>query len=171
MMQLSYEPALDAYHATFRFLRIRERFATISVAVDIVRIVDFYLLFPQRLDSFRVLPNHRWLKKLGKTAARESYAKQPSDIVLFSRMEEIQLAALETLASAKFIIGAELEKGCFSNSGKRPTEPLWRMLQDANSAEDDLLDGLVVMATEYDLEGPNGLKARTGLMEFRYDAI
>ena len=39
-----------------------------------------------------------------------------------------------------------------------------------NRAQEDLLDFLTKLST-YPLLGPSGLKARSGLMEFRYDAV
>jgi hypothetical protein len=39
-----------------------------------------------------------------------------------------------------------------------------------NEADAELLGALRVLATEYPLEGVDGLKHRTGLLEYRYDA-
>ena len=86
-------------------------------------------------------------------------------------MEPMQIAALETLASRNI-----LEPKLFKESKVQllldavPTELAARAAQ-ANEADQSLIEFLAVFATEYEFLGDNGIKARSGLMEFRYDAI
>jgi hypothetical protein len=44
-------------------------------------------------------------------------------------------------------------------------------IKGVNGLDGELLAALRVLVTEYPLEGGDGLKARTGLLEYRYDAV
>ena len=134
--------------------------------------LDFYLLFPFLIEDIRLAPKHRKYKKMAQNYERlKPYGEQPESRSLFDRMEPMQIAALETLASRNI-----LEPKLFKESKVQllldavPTELAARAAQ-ANEADQSLIEFLAVFATEYEFLGDNGIKARSGLMEFRYDAI
>jgi hypothetical protein len=52
MTQLTYNEAFDPYHAVFRFLRLHLACdISAKLPFDTLRILDFYLLFPFRLQG------------------------------------------------------------------------------------------------------------------------
>jgi hypothetical protein len=63
MIQLTYEPALDPFHAIFRFLRLRPLLAK-PIHRDQAHILDFYQLFPYRVDAIRLTQPHRRFRRL-----------------------------------------------------------------------------------------------------------
>ena len=83
-------------------------------------------------------------------------------------MQPMQLAALETMAAQRYI-----DDGAFSNDAfdKKISDEILSRVHELNSSQADLVDFLTVLAEGYELSGPSGLKARTELMEYRYDAI
>jgi hypothetical protein len=170
MSQLVFQPALDPFHAVFRFFRLLPiSRAAGSLLVDHVRILDFYLLFPFRIRSIRLAPGHQHFKKLSeKYAHLTPYGEQPDAPLLFERMQPMQLAALETMAAQRYI-----DDGAFSNDAfdKKISDEILSRVHELNSSQADLVDFLTVLAEGYELSGPSGLKARTELMEYRYDAI
>jgi hypothetical protein len=81
MIQLTFEPAFDAFHSVYRLLRL---FPIIkkhgSAHRDFLRILDFYQLFPHRIESIRLQPSHQKYKKIsGVYADRKPYGQQPDD--------------------------------------------------------------------------------------------
>ncbi|WP_398287021.1 ABC-three component system middle component 5 [Sphingomonas daechungensis] len=62
MTQLVYHPAFDAYHAFLRSVRI---LLACPDGLDpmALRILDFFLLFPERIESARLTPALRSLVK------------------------------------------------------------------------------------------------------------
>lgn len=139
---------------------------------DVVRILDFYLLFPFLIGEIRLSPAHRRYKKIAQNYERlRPYGEQPESRTLFERMEPMQIAALETLASRNIIEPSLL------NDSKVQLEPtavpreLAARAAQANEADHELLEFLNIIATQYEVLGQNGIKSRSGLMEFRYDAI
>ncbi|HEV7255721.1 MAG TPA: ABC-three component system middle component 5 [Mesorhizobium sp.] len=172
MMHLSYQPAFDPFHTVFRVLRQFPLMETTGpLHRDVTRILDFYLLFPFRVGRVRLKPEHRRFRTLGtQYESSRPYSEQPEDKALFDRMEPIQNAAFETLALKGLIDPDSLQAGMIQRSGVPPAE-LAKRVQAVNAVDAPLLEALAALASEYDLLGPNGLKARTGLMEHRYDAV
>jgi len=173
MSLLVFQPALDPFHAVFRFLRLRSVVKAVgSLPIDHVRILDFYLLFPFRIRAIRLASNHQQFKKLSKGYAHLTpYGEQPDAPLLFERMRPLQLAAIETLASRNYV-----DEDAFLNDTFRPTDEklpdeVPSRVTGLNEIQADLMDFLLVLARDYQLPEQNGLKARTGLMEHRYDAV
>ena len=69
-----------------------------------------------------------------------------------------------------------LDMAALGDDYVRPTPtmvpaPLLDRVRDANETDADLLATLGLLTREYPLEGVDGLKHRTGLLEHRYDAV
>jgi hypothetical protein len=173
MIQLSYQPALDPFHSIFRTLRLLPTVRKVgALHRDHLRILDFYLLFPFRISKARLIPKHRRFRRLAaEYEAVKPYSEQPDDILIFARMEPIQHAALETLAEKGILDVEQWRVGLVSATEKPVPKELEQRVELANLNEPELLDLVLTLATEYDFLGQNGLKDRTGLMEYRYDAI
>ena len=174
MSQLVFQPALDPFHAVFRLIRLLPLLKIVGpLPIDHVRILDFYLLFPFRIRLIRLAPNHQSFKKLSETYAHLTpYGEQPDPPLLFERMRPLQLAAIETLAANNYI-----DKDAFLHDTVKPTnakvpEAILSRAAELNAAQADLMEFIRTIAGQYKLsDGLNDLKARTGLMEYRYDAI
>ncbi|KIZ47324.1 MULTISPECIES: ABC-three component system middle component 5 [Rhodopseudomonas] len=173
MIQLTFEPALDPFHAIFRFLRLRDVFECIGpVPRDLARMLDFYLLFPFRIEGIRLKPQDRKYKSLSKAyAASKPYGEQPEDRILFSRMEPMQIAALDTLADQNFIARERWSMGEVMTMVKEPPLRIAERISDVNQADSNLINFLSVLGSTYTLLGKDGLKDRTGLLEYRYDPV
>lgn len=172
MTQLSFQPALDPLHAVFRILRLRSIIASRGpMETDHVRILDFYLLFPFRIKAIRFKREDKAVRKL--TPSFDSltpYVNPPEDRVLFRRMLPMQGAALQTLASRSLISADYLSDGRVTVTDVPPPPGLAQRLNEANMRDEGVLNILNLLAS-YELHGPDGLKARTGLLEYRYDAV
>lgn len=173
MMQLSYQPAFDPYHAVYRLLRIcRSVLAGKSLHDDHMRILDFYLLFPFRIDEIRLKKPHQRFKKLARQfSAAKPYGELPEDKVLFGRMQPLQTAAFDTLATNNLIDTSLYQTGTIRPTDNSINPALAQRLDADNTNQADLMNFLATLATEYELLGTDGLKDRTKLMEYRYDAV
>lgn len=169
---LTYEPAFDPLHTMFRAFRLREGLGQpFRLPRDLFRILDFYLLFPASLQNVRFRPEHQRLKRQAAGTKRAPpYGQRPNDAMLFERMRPFQNAALDTLALQGFFSNEALNEGWVA-PGEKPWPPELALRVEATNAEEaNLIAALRTMASEYLLEGANGLKDRTGLLEHRYDA-
>ena len=171
MNYLAFQPAFDVLHTEFRFLRLRRMIGSdASWHFDKLRIIDFYLVFFFRLTEVRLLPKHRALKKLALEYSRKHYEMQPDDHLLFSRMEVSQKAAITSLVSFGYFDNQQFEHELLVST--RLTEPdrLNKRIEEINANEERLIKALGEIAT-YETLGPDGLKARSGLIEHRYDKV
>ena len=172
MIQLTYQAAFDSYHAIFRLFRLHPTITRKGpLHRDHVRILDYYLLFPSRTEPIRLNPQDRRFKKLAKIYAHdESYVDLPEDHLLFSRMQPTQLAAIDTLAAQLYFDPEKLSSNLVVATGRLMPDAISKRVQEANSQDSELLEFLESFAS-YPLMGVNGVKARTGLLEYRYDAV
>lgn len=173
MTQLSYQPSLDPFHSAFRFLRLRPILSTHHVVpLDQARVLDFYLAFPFRIHDIRLKKEHLSFRKVASAyEAAKPYGNQPQDRSLFERMRPIQIAALSALAAKSFISGEEWMRQIVCPTSTPLPSTLAKRIEQLNARDSSLLDVLRSLVTSYEFLGANGLKARSGLLEFRYDSL
>jgi hypothetical protein len=173
MIQLTYHAAFDAFHAVFRQLKIRELLEIGQrVPEEQVRIVDFYLVFPTRLQGLRLPKDKiRYRGLLTKLSKTQNYVELPDDSILYSRMRPFQDAALQTVCLADFSVSSAKVNGQFERSKKETPGELSTQISNWKTEEHEVASFLRAMLTEFELLGENGLKARSGLGEYRYDAV
>src|SRR5690348_14330980 len=99
MTPLSFQPVFDPYHAVFRLLRLRAAVPRDrTLHYDHLRILDFYLTFPARMERIRVLPKHRGLRNRAvANAGATPYEHHPEGRSLFNRMKAFQTVAIQGL--------------------------------------------------------------------------
>jgi hypothetical protein len=165
--QLVYHPAFDAYNAVLRLLRLL--FAA-SKPLDrtSLRILDFYVLFPEELPHARLSTPLRSKVRRLNSKPRYPYDRLPAQQPLFARMEPSFDAALQTLI-AKGLVTRDDDETYRLAIENLPTA-LAKIIRERNEAEPDLIEVLAEIGTTFDSLGANGLKDRTGLAEYRYDA-
>lgn len=172
MSQLVFQPALDPYHAMFRLFRLFPILKGTALSRDHVRILDFYLLFPFLISAIRLSREGQHFKKLARKYVNlKPYGQQPEGPLLFSRMDAMQNAALDTLAFNFFLEREALAADRVVIANKMLPKEVSQRVIELNEQQADLLEFLQSLAKEYPLLGENGLKARTGLKEYRYDAV
>jgi hypothetical protein len=165
--QLVYHPAFDAYNALLRIIRILLA-APVGLDVPALRILDFYLLFPEALSDARMTPQLRSTVRRLAAKPRFPYDKVPASKALFERMAAPHEAARQTLVSKGFVV-AETGRMVLQPSST-PVE-LLDLAREQNQNEEDLMSTLTAFGEGFPTNGPNGLKDRSGLLEFRYDVV
>lgn len=167
--QLVYHPAFDPYNALLRVIRLLIAIPEGTDAVAL-RILDFYLLFPDQLLKARLTAALRSsVKKLGATS-RFPYDRLPSPRGVFDRMETSFEAALQTMTSRGMINIEEISRKVQLRIDEVPDQ-LLNIAREQNTSEASLMTILASIAAEFRTDGPNGLKDRSSLAEYRYDAI
>jgi len=173
MTQLTYIEAFDPYHAVFRFLRLHIA-CDISARVpfDTLRIMDFYLLFPFRLQTMRFFSDDTGWRKISKSYEDHApYGVMPDDSTIFARMESFQRAAADSLVHSGYLAS----DAWYANEVRFTSEMLPEVVTarclELNHRMKDVIDILCQIKARYPLGGRDGLKDRTGLLEYRYDSI
>lgn len=164
---LIYHPAYDLNHAVFRLLRVLEVNPDHSLQWDTFRIVDIFYLFPHLISKIR--PTRSLTKYRHMFDDQKSkFNRAPDPKVFIREMASIHEAVAVSLVSKGFLEEKDFKARVLSRTAK----PLPQTLLEAfdESFEDRVLvEILAVTLASIPLMGENGLKARTGLLEFQYD--
>lgn len=178
MIQLSYDSAYDPYHTAFRILRICAHSQASSFKIPQIRILDFYLNFPHFLEKFILDEAYKLprggtgqIKKINFKDFPEPYSDLPDSRIIFRHMEIIQAAAMQTLCLRGFLDMEAYKQGTVQSSAAKIPDDLKQSLAKRNNEQKALMDFLVDFMGVIDLVGPKGLKARTHLLEHRYDTV
>ena len=86
-------------------------------------------------------------------------------------MEPMQIAALDTLADQNLIIPERWSVGEVMTTDEQPPSAIVERVKIANETNADLISFLSTLGSTYTLTGKDGLKDRTGLLEYRYDPV
>ncbi len=165
---LIYHPAYDIYHCIFRFLRLLEILPKVPHEADKLRILDFYLLFPHLLKEVLLpLEARSYRKTINKLDEPYENVKDPHK--MFLKLETFQLSALRCLASCNIIDINEFSSERIMRTKKKIPEQLLATINKTNSDNPDLVNLLTGPLFDLAFYGDKGLKARTKLMEYRYD--
>ena len=166
---LIYNQAYDLYHSIFRILQITEKTKD-TMEIDKLRILDFYLAFPTELMEIKAF---RGFKKYEKylTAESNKYERVIDRKRLFFKMEQIQLSAIKALISYGLIDANEFKKGKIKRTGIELSKLLEERVNQANEDNPNLITLITGPLASINLYGHLGLKVRTNLIEFKYDAV
>lgn len=165
---LVYNPVFDAYHCIFRLLAVLERRP--SIEVDALRILDFSLCFPSIVATFKLPKELAALKVIAKKA-HNPYRDAMGANRLFLSLRPTHDGALACLAAAGFITPKELAAGRATRTATSLPLDLHERCAALVASETFFFEQIASKLLELPLLGPNGLKDRSGLMEFRYDPI
>lgn len=165
---LIYHPLYDEYHCIFRLLRLLEAAGSKDIEIDRLRILDFYLLFPFLLTQMS-FPRSALKHKKGLPPGGP-YETIRDPYKVFIQLEPFQQSALNCLVSFGLLDSIKLKEGFAKRTQKALPSALADSIQMANAKDSDLIALLTGPLFDLDFYGPQGLKARTRLMEYRYDA-
>lgn len=166
---LLYHPMLDPYHCAFRLSCIASDCAAIPLEWDRLKVLDFFATFPHLLNTFR-LPQEMRSSRSALRSAPPPYEVLPSRTRLFFQLNEIQVAAARLLVG-----GGMFDRQCFQDGVVKLTSAgqesrLTKIIEHAGLRTAAWYQVLTKQLCAIPLNGRNGLKERSGLMEFRHDA-
>ncbi len=165
---LIYHPAFDINHARLRIIELVEYAGRKDIAFDLLRILDFYLLFPHLLADVRLSRGMTRIKR-DLAARRNKYNDVPSPKTLIRQMEGIHEAAIRALETSGLVEVPNEQLLTIRRTGTPLPSKLIQIFAEQPDEERDLVKLLTTEVIQIPLNGPDGLKARTGLLEYRYD--
>lgn len=169
-----YHPAFDLYHNVYRLLQFLTHFDRKEyVEVDRLRIWDYYLLFPDQMQSIKLKKEEADIKKLIQNYIKKEhnpYEEVLDNRKLFEKIRPYQLTAIKCLASHGIIDKNALSENRVTIISKKTIEKYTDKFEPLTSQERNVI-GLMTSHFYYmSMFGPTGLKARTRLLESKYDA-
>lgn len=169
-----YRQAFDLYHTAFRMLSILSYFKRSDyLEVDRLRIWDFYFLYPNKVKKITLKRNEKDIKELiWRLIDREEnpYEELKNDRIFFEKIKPYQIIALKCLASYGVINKDFLQTGRIS---LRSNDEVKKYLKETEALSIQQSNALKLLTSHFylmPLEGENGLKKRTKLIENKYNA-
>lgn len=166
---LIYHPVYDVNHGMFRLLRLLNASPSESLEWDAYRIVDFYYVFPHLLAEVSWPRAFNGQKKKYKGSA-SSYTRIPSPKVFIRQLRGVHETIVRSLASKGYLEPIGDVPMTLKRTEQEIPEQLVRAFARADQDE-DLVELLAVNIASIPLAGKDGLKARTRLLEHRYEAL
>lgn len=169
---LIYDPALDPYHSAVRILAILKSATdrVVDLPIDTARITDYFLVYPYKLLSFKFPSEYRAMRSAVKET-ENPYRHALGNRAPFEKMRPIFFTALSGLVAADIINADQLKRGIISLSGKSIPDDLAAAISRFQKRQTTVGQFLLSDFLELPAHGNNGLKHRSGLIEFRYDPV
>jgi hypothetical protein len=165
---LIYHPAFDINHARLRLIQLLEGLRGCEVPFDLLRILDFYFLFPHLLADVQLRQGTARIKReLGRR--KNKYNRVPAPKILIRQMEGIHETAVRALQASSLVDVPAQDMAFVKRSDTPLPEELKGVIAGQPEQEQALVKVLTGEVATIPLNGPNGLKARSGLLEYRYD--
>lgn len=163
---LIYHPAYDAYHCVFRMLSILSVIP--SLEYDKARLLDFYLTFPSAVQGITLPKTLTHGKRLAKKF--ENVYHDPFDpSFIFKDMRAIQISAVGCLVASGIVNRASYSDGVIVRTDVKLPISLETRISDFLASRPEIGDFILHDLAMLPLRGVNGLKHRTGLLEYKYD--
>lgn len=165
-----YHPIHDSGHCIFRLLCLFSDLNKAEVPWDLIRILDFYILFPHLLSSVRLPSELRTHKPILKSV-KQPYEHLPPASRLMFELARIQDETVSSMIAKGLFEKKVFTQGRIKLRNALVSQELIKLIEEANFRQSEWYDILINHISLIPLKGKNGLKDRSGLMEFRYDAI
>jgi hypothetical protein len=166
---LIYDPARDPYHSVVRLLAILGHLKR-PIEIEAVQIIDLLLMFPALLLETTLPRGAGNLRKLALDR-QSQYRQAPQSNVAIDSIKAIQSAAASTLAAAGLLSIVALRQRVAERTSQELPAPLAEASMRFMSRDGEYRGTLVSQLAKIPLSGRDGLKMRTKLGEYRYDAL
>ena len=172
---ITYNPAFDLYHTIWRMGHILLRLEhDEAFEVERMRIWDFYLLFPTMLYEVRLSRSEQELHEARKTYIARThtpYEYEGDRRKLFEWLHPVQSSAMSCLVSCGILSKEAYLSGRISIAHRETLKAFISHSGKLTSQEQNTLSFLSLFSRHVPLCGDDGLKARTHLLEYKYDAV
>jgi hypothetical protein len=166
---LIYNPAFDLHHCVFRFLQLLTVDPTRQFETERLRILDFFLLFPEEIENIR-FPKELKGKRSLFQKKNNPYRNLGNARRVYAEIAPFQLAALQSLAARGLVDADALREARVARTKEALPQKLSEAVASRNQLFPELLDLVSSNLAKLPLHGDGGLKARANLQDTRYDA-
>jgi len=170
---ITYNPAFDLYHGIFRMAHIlRKMDERKRYEIDSVRIWDFYMLYPNKLNNVLLKLDEKELRDARKMLKlKETAYDYKGDIrKLFEWIKPFQMSAIGCLVSCGILGKDAFEAGYVEVVNHDLLDVFVEKTGDISVHEQNVLNFLNFLFSGMSLTGIYGMKHRTKLIECKYDA-
>jgi len=166
---LVYHPAYDLYNCIFRMLALLNHTKDTELPFDKLRIWDFYLTFPNEVREISFPSEMRILKEKIFRDKKNPYEELSDPKRIFEKMRPFQSSAIKCLAVYGFIDSEALSIHIIRKTHKALPEELITQIAKLSIEKNNVIKLVTSDFVDLPFFGDKGLKARTGLIDFKYD--
>lgn len=167
---LLYHPATDFYHCWMRFASVLCECGTDGAEFDRIRIIDFFLCFPLEISECKLPTEHSAALRKKIKQIPKSYEDHNSIRQAFAQMSKIQWQVVMDMVTKGILQRSRYREGILTPNPKSPASELLQSVAQEWEARNEEWHRLAIkVLLSIPLNGKDGLKNRSGLMEFRYD--
>ena len=160
-----YNHAYDIYNCMFRILALLYR-SEQEFSIEQIRIFDFIIAFPEMINMTRIPKG----SARGKKIIQNKYLSPQSHTKVFYRTENFQISALNHLAAHNIIDAQKYaENTVVLNKSTDLPKYIIDEIASVDSNSDMAIRICINSLYNVPVNGENGLKDRTKMMEYRYD--
>ncbi|MGO4998608.1 ABC-three component system middle component 5 [Oceanisphaera sp. W20_SRM_FM3] len=161
-----YHPANDVNHCSYRILNILHSVNNNKINCDMIKIISFYYVYPHLLKRMKSFPRplNYQAKKIKNIS--DSFELTPNPRSLFFEMNHTHEAAILSLHQRSLI---NINQNIVSLEKQNLPNKLIQEFKADKLTKSALFKILVECLPNVKLDGDNGLKAKSGLMEYKYD--
>lgn len=167
---LLYHPATDFYHCWMRFASVLSVCGTEGAEFDRIRILDFFLCFPLEISECKLPAKYSAVLRNKIKQIPKSYEDHNSIRQAFSQMSKIQWQVAMDMVAKGIVQRDRYREGILAPNFEPPVSDLLQSVAEEWEARNEEWHRLTInVLLSMPLNGKDGLKNRSGLMEFRYD--
>lgn len=166
---LVYHSAFDMYHCIYRLIQLLSNLKEEYVELERLRIWDYYLAFPNEMAKIRYEKGNKDIQNLFPKKYNP-YEVVIDNRIIFEKMKPYQMTAIKTLASYGLIKKDYLTENRITKIDKILFDNLLKNYEPLSDREDNIIRIMTSYFYQMPLYGEKGLKDRTNLLEYRYDA-
>lgn len=160
-----YHPRNDIYHCCYRIISVL-KISNSPISTEQLRMIDFYLVFPNFAQEISFPRGNNKLKNRLKKS-KPPFEEMPNKKILFYELKNYQYIALSILRAKSLI---SIDNDLINKTSNFHTLPK-NFFENNNIINNPDYNELIKCLLTIETLGENGLKKRTGLLEYRYDAI
>jgi len=168
---LIYHPTFDVNHCLFRILAILESCNESTISLELLKIIDFYVLFPSLIKKIKPFPRELTVYRKHVFSISSEYERVGNLKRIMFQLEAIQSIALNNLAAKGFVDLESYNNKVVCRTALELPRTLKEKIKNSSLVKEEWFLMLVGDFTKIEMNGPRGLKLRTGLMEYRYDVV
>ena len=167
---LTYHPSTDFFHCWMRFAALLLDCESQGIELDRIRIIDFLLCFPHEIAACRLPAEHSVTLRHHIRQIPRSYEDASSIRQGFSQMRRIQGHVAMDMVAKGIVRRDEYREGILIPNAQPSTCELLKAIAEKWEIRNHEWYPLAVsFLRSIPLNGKDGLKDRSSLLEFRYD--
>ncbi|MCK4821334.1 hypothetical protein KA005_36545 [bacterium] len=163
-----YHPAHDINHCAFRFINLLSDVEQNQLDWQTLQILDFYYVFPHLLADIR-LPRNQVATKRHLKSIPTTYESLPNARRLMFGLKALHNETARALVAKGILNKEPFLRNIIKLDIYKIPATLSCQIEDNTKRNTQWYKLLVQVLAGYPLNGKDGLKNRTQLMEFRYD--